>query len=138
MNLSSPFCSSPLLPLPLTFCLVIIKSFNTFTSLSSNLFNTHVIPTKSSHMTFFPTQYLQRGGSRLAEQQRRLKSQIWSSVVTIVLVEGKELLPMDPDGTSDPYVKFRWGCEWPLWYISFLHLLLFFNLYSLIILHLFF
>nr|XP_053641517.1 multiple C2 and transmembrane domain-containing protein-like isoform X6 [Cherax quadricarinatus] len=56
-------------------------------------------------------QYLQRGGSRLAEQQRRLKSQIWSSVVTIVLVEGKNLLPMDPDGTSDPYVKFRLGNE---------------------------
>ncbi|KAK8403176.1 hypothetical protein O3P69_000995 [Scylla paramamosain] len=56
-------------------------------------------------------QYLQRGGSRLAEQQRRLKSQIWSSVVTIVLVEGKNLLPMDADGTSDPYVKFRLGNE---------------------------
>ncbi|XP_066982957.1 multiple C2 and transmembrane domain-containing protein isoform X18 [Macrobrachium rosenbergii] len=56
-------------------------------------------------------QYLQRGGSRLAEQQRRLKSQIWSSVVTIVLVEGKNMLPMDPDGTSDPYVKFRLGNE---------------------------
>ncbi|XP_066982964.1 multiple C2 and transmembrane domain-containing protein isoform X24 [Macrobrachium rosenbergii] len=55
--------------------------------------------------------YLQRGGSRLAEQQRRLKSQIWSSVVTIVLVEGKNMLPMDPDGTSDPYVKFRLGNE---------------------------
>ncbi|KAK3888034.1 hypothetical protein Pcinc_007895 [Petrolisthes cinctipes] len=56
-------------------------------------------------------EYLQRGGSRLAEQQRRLKSQIWSSVVTIVLVEGKKLLPMDPDGLSDPYVKFRLGNE---------------------------
>ncbi|XP_076054770.1 multiple C2 domain and transmembrane region protein isoform X2 [Oratosquilla oratoria] len=56
-------------------------------------------------------QLLQRGGSRLAEQQRRLKSQIWSSVVTIVLVEGKNLLPMDSDGTSDPYVKFRLGNE---------------------------
>ncbi|XP_069158238.1 multiple C2 and transmembrane domain-containing protein isoform X4 [Procambarus clarkii] len=56
-------------------------------------------------------EYLQRGGSRLAEQQRRLKSQIWSSVITIVLVEGKNLLPMDPDGTSDPYVKFRLGNE---------------------------
>ena len=55
----------------------------------------------------FLRQYLQRGGSRLAEQQRRLKSQIWSSVVTIVLVEGKNMLPMDADGTSDPYVKFR-------------------------------
>ncbi|XP_047472791.1 multiple C2 and transmembrane domain-containing protein-like isoform X3 [Penaeus chinensis] len=69
-----------------------------------------------SHKTLGDTlskvaEYLQRGGSRLAEQQRRLKSQIWSSVVTIVLVEGKELLPMDPDGTSDPYVKFRLGNE---------------------------
>ncbi|XP_016839970.1 multiple C2 and transmembrane domain-containing protein isoform X2 [Nasonia vitripennis] len=55
-------------------------------------------------------QYFQRS-SRLADVNRKLKSQIWSSVVTIVLVEAKNLLPMDIDGLSDPYVKFRLGTE---------------------------
>ncbi|XP_011699939.1 PREDICTED: multiple C2 and transmembrane domain-containing protein 1 isoform X3 [Wasmannia auropunctata] len=54
--------------------------------------------------------YFQRT-NRLADVNRRLKSQIWSSVVTIVLVEAKSLLPMDIDGLSDPYVKFRLGTE---------------------------
>ncbi|XP_070165332.1 multiple C2 and transmembrane domain-containing protein isoform X7 [Polyergus mexicanus] len=49
--------------------------------------------------------------NRLADVNRRLKSQIWSSVVTIVLVEAKSLLPMDIDGLADPYVKFRLGTE---------------------------
>ncbi|KAL6422907.1 hypothetical protein ACFW04_010433 [Cataglyphis niger] len=49
--------------------------------------------------------------NRLADVNRRLKSQIWSSVVTIVLVEAKNLLPMDIDGLADPYVKFRLGTE---------------------------
>lgn len=51
-------------------------------------------------------QYFQRS-TKLADVNRRLKSQIWSSVVTVVLIEGKKLLPMDIDGLSDPYVKFR-------------------------------
>ncbi|XP_011861896.1 PREDICTED: multiple C2 and transmembrane domain-containing protein 1 [Vollenhovia emeryi] len=55
-------------------------------------------------------QYFQKT-NRLADVNRRLKSQIWSSVVTIVLVEAKNLLPMDIDGLSDPYVKFRLGTE---------------------------
>ncbi|XP_033311810.1 multiple C2 and transmembrane domain-containing protein isoform X3 [Bombus bifarius] len=56
------------------------------------------------------SKYFQRT-NRLADVNRRLKSQIWSSVVTIVLVEAKNLLPMDIDGLSDPYVKFRLGTE---------------------------
>ncbi|RZF41506.1 hypothetical protein LSTR_LSTR000220 [Laodelphax striatellus] len=55
-------------------------------------------------------QYFQRN-AKMSDMNRRLKSQIWSSVVTIVLVEGKALLPMDIDGYSDPYVKFRLGHE---------------------------
>nr|CAD7264653.1 unnamed protein product [Timema shepardi] len=56
------------------------------------------------------TKYFQRN-TKLCDVNRRLKSQIWSSVVTIVLVEGKNLLPMDIDGFSDPYAKFRLGNE---------------------------
>uniref|UniRef100_A0A6P7FUY8 Multiple C2 and transmembrane domain-containing protein-like n=1 Tax=Diabrotica virgifera virgifera TaxID=50390 RepID=A0A6P7FUY8_DIAVI len=52
-------------------------------------------------------QYFQKT-SRTQDVNKRLKSQIWSSVVTIVLVEGKNLLPCDPEtATSDPYCKFR-------------------------------
>ncbi|RZC36102.1 C2 domain containing protein, partial [Asbolus verrucosus] len=55
--------------------------------------------------------YFQKN-SRIADVNKRLKSQIWSSVVTIALVEGKNLLACDPEtGTSDPYVKFRLGNE---------------------------
>lgn len=60
-----------------------------------------------SYDIFLRLQYFQRT-NRLADVNRRLKSQIWSSVVTIVLVEAKNLLPMDIDGLSDPYVKFRY------------------------------
>lgn len=40
-----------------------------------------------------------------------MKGVAWNSIVTIVLVEGKDLLPMDENGLSDPYVKFRLGSE---------------------------
>lgn len=40
-----------------------------------------------------------------------MKTQIWSSVVNIVLVSAEDLLPMDDNGFSDPYVKFRLGNE---------------------------
>lgn len=56
---------------------------------------------------YLTLQYFQKT-NRLADVNRRLKSQIWSSVVTIVLVEAKNLLPMDIDGLADPYVKFRY------------------------------
>ncbi|XP_060536438.1 multiple C2 and transmembrane domain-containing protein isoform X3 [Cylas formicarius] len=50
--------------------------------------------------------------SRVQDVNKRLKSQIWSSVVTIILIEGRNLLSCDPEtGTSDPYVKFRLGNE---------------------------
>lgn len=42
---------------------------------------------------------------------RRLKSQIWSSVVTIVLIETKGLPPDLEGGIDEPFVKFRLGNE---------------------------
>ncbi|KAM4528559.1 multiple C2 and transmembrane domain-containing protein 1-like isoform 2-T2 [Odontesthes bonariensis] len=44
---------------------------------------------------------------RLAEVHR--KSQLWQGIVSIALIEGRNLTPMDPNGLSDPYVKFRLG-----------------------------
>ncbi|KAJ8304732.1 hypothetical protein KUTeg_018315 [Tegillarca granosa] len=46
-----------------------------------------------------------------SDSSKKLKNQIWSGVVTIVLVEGRDLMPMDDNGFSDPYVKFRLGPE---------------------------
>ncbi|KAJ8678431.1 hypothetical protein QAD02_014218, partial [Eretmocerus hayati] len=89
---------------------------------STNVESLHII-SHSEYLNFFGRvkdswrdkidyilRYFQRS-SRLADVNRKLKSQIWSSVVTIVLVEAKNLLPMDIDGLSDPYVKFRLGSE---------------------------
>lgn len=42
---------------------------------------------------------------------KRIKTQQWDSVVTIALVEGKNLISKDENGLSDPYVKFRLGNE---------------------------
>ncbi|XP_040013406.1 multiple C2 and transmembrane domain-containing protein 1 isoform X2 [Xiphias gladius] len=44
---------------------------------------------------------------RLSELHR--KSQLWRGIVSIALIEGRKLIPMDPNGLSDPYVKFRLG-----------------------------
>ncbi len=44
---------------------------------------------------------------RLSEVHR--KSQLWRGIVSIALIEGRNLIPMDPNGLSDPYAKFRLG-----------------------------
>lgn len=49
----------------------------------------------------------QQQSIRLSELHR--KSQLWRGIVSIALIEGRSLIPMDPNGLSDPYVKFRLG-----------------------------
>ncbi|XP_031618309.1 multiple C2 and transmembrane domain-containing protein [Contarinia nasturtii] len=55
-------------------------------------------------------QYFQRN-PRLAETSKRMKSQIWSSVVTIVLIEARNLPNDTENNVCEPYVRFRLGNE---------------------------
>lgn len=50
---------------------------------------------------------LQYQSMRLSDVHR--KAQLWRGIVSISLIEGCGLQPMDANGLSDPYVKFRMG-----------------------------
>ena len=44
---------------------------------------------------------------KLNDQARKLKVQIWSSVVNILIIEGKRLAYKDGDPLSKPYLRLR-------------------------------
>ncbi|XP_060927639.1 multiple C2 and transmembrane domain-containing protein 1-like isoform X2 [Limanda limanda] len=52
-------------------------------------------------------EFMQYQSMRLSDVHR--KSQLWRGIVSISLIEGRGLQPMDANGLSDPYVKFRMG-----------------------------
>ena len=56
-------------------------------------------------------QYARHSAGRASDASKKTKTTAKSSVVNIVLVEGRNLIPMDDNGLSDPYVKFRLGNE---------------------------
>ncbi|XP_022331672.2 multiple C2 and transmembrane domain-containing protein 1-like isoform X2 [Crassostrea virginica] len=72
-----------------------------------------LVPKSSEEKEFQQTRgsTLKKSVGSLESQARKLKMQIWSGIVNIVLVEGHDLMAMDDNGLSDPYVKFRLGQE---------------------------
>ncbi|XP_054544438.1 multiple C2 and transmembrane domain-containing protein 1 isoform X2 [Talpa occidentalis] len=68
-----------------------------------NIFLSVVLtPKEGEHRDVFQAQSL-----RLSDLHR--KSHLWRGIVSITLIEGRDLKAMDSNGLSDPYVKFRLG-----------------------------
>ncbi|XP_071503823.1 multiple C2 and transmembrane domain-containing protein 1-like [Diadema antillarum] len=69
-----------------------------------------LIPVNEGEFAAFSLR-LRRDSEMRSATQRKGKSQTWVGVVTITLLEGRNMIPMDDNGFSDPYVKFKLGGE---------------------------
>ncbi|XP_036134815.1 multiple C2 and transmembrane domain-containing protein 1 isoform X5 [Molossus molossus] len=56
---------------------------------------------------YYQNAQFQTQSLRLSDAHR--KSHLWRGIVSITLIEGRDLKAMDSNGLSDPYVKFRLG-----------------------------
>ncbi|KAM8777309.1 multiple C2 and transmembrane domain-containing protein 1 isoform 3-T3 [Rhynchonycteris naso] len=72
---------------------------------SKELSKNEVVGTYFSVKSFFWR--FQTQSIRLSDVHR--KSHLWRGIVSIMLIEGRDLKAMDSNGLSDPYVKFRLG-----------------------------
>ncbi|NXV24769.1 MCTP1 protein, partial [Cepphus grylle] len=85
----------------------------TFSMWTGNLWHRIYSPSSCVLMTLFCVssnqnhETFQTQSLRLSDLHR--KSQLWRGIVSITLIEGRELKAMDANGLSDPYVKFRLG-----------------------------
>ncbi|XP_036888004.1 multiple C2 and transmembrane domain-containing protein 1 isoform X2 [Sturnira hondurensis] len=59
------------------------------------------------HSAYYQSVQFQSQSLRLSDAHR--KSHLWRGIVSITLIEGRDLKAMDSNGLSDPYVKFRLG-----------------------------
>ncbi|KXJ22602.1 Multiple C2 and transmembrane domain-containing protein 1 [Exaiptasia diaphana] len=50
-------------------------------------------------------------GGKGGDPKGAVTGQLWDGIVSIILVEGKKMIPMDDSGFSDPYCRFRLGNE---------------------------
>ena len=75
----------------------------------SNLGGAHDGTSIKGHLgsTYGDSMSLSSGASAPAEKKKTKTGEKWSAIVSIILIEGKDLLAMDIEGTSDPYCKFR-------------------------------
>ncbi|CAN0452178.1 unnamed protein product [Rangifer tarandus platyrhynchus] len=68
-------------------------------------------PKEGEHVTMLMRKSWKRSSKtqslRLSDVHR--KSHLWRGIVSITLIEGRDLKAMDSNGLSDPYVKFRLG-----------------------------